>query len=292
MVCADSHLDFFADRTAVLATMHRKETVMVPLLEQHLGLKVAVPSEFNTDQFGTFSREIKRMGNQLEAARLKATAAMDLLQTELGLASEGSFGPHPSMPFLPCNRELVMLIDQRHQLEWVGEALSTQTNYRQTQATTWEDVQQFARQVQFPSHGLVVIAAEHPEHNVAAEQIQKGITSEAQLLSAFEWARQQTPIVWIETDMRALYNPSRMQVIQQATENLVAKLRRLCPSCSYPGLDMVQRKSGLPCGLCGQPTALTQAVVYGCQHCGFQQELLYPDGVKTADPTYCEYCNP
>lgn len=291
MVGADSNLDFFADRTAVLATMHRKETVIVPLLEQ-LGLTVTVPPQFNTDQFGTFSREIERMGSQIDAARLKATAAMELMQTELGIASEGSFGPHPAMPFLPCNRELVVLIDPQHQLEWVGEAISTQTNYRQTQVTTWEEVQQFARQVQFPSHGLVVIAAEHPNQQVSAQQIIKGLIAEADLLSAFEWAKQQTSMVWIETDMRALYNPSRMQVIQQATENLIAKLKRLCPACSYPGLDIVQRKSGLPCGLCGQPTALPQAVVYGCQHCGFQQETRYPDGVKTADPTYCEYCNP
>lgn len=272
--------------------MHRKETVMVPLLEQHLGLKVAVPPEFNTDQFGTFSRETQRPGSQIETARLKATAAIELMQTDLGLASEGSFGPHPALPFLPCNRELVVLIDRHYRLEWVGEALSTQTNYRQAQVTTWEEVQQFAHQVQFPSHGLMVIAAEHPAQDVAAEQVQKGITTEDQLIHAFEWARQLTPTVWIETDMRALYNPSRMQVIQQATENLIAKLQRLCPSCGYPGLDIVQHKSGLSCGLCGQPTALTQAVVYGCQHCGFQQERLYPDGVKTADPTYCEYCNP
>ena len=62
----------FADRVGVLATMHQKEIVIAPLVEQELGVKVVVPENLDTDAFGTFTREIKRPGDQLEAARLKA----------------------------------------------------------------------------------------------------------------------------------------------------------------------------------------------------------------------------
>ncbi len=42
----------FAGRTLVLATMHSKEQVMAPLLQQYLGVQVVVPAHFNTDLFG------------------------------------------------------------------------------------------------------------------------------------------------------------------------------------------------------------------------------------------------
>jgi hypothetical protein len=65
----------FCDRVGVLATMHQKERVIAPLLERELGIKVVVPQNFDTDAFGTFTREIKRPGDQLQAARLKAQKA-------------------------------------------------------------------------------------------------------------------------------------------------------------------------------------------------------------------------
>jgi len=61
----------FVNRVAVLATMHHKEKVIAPIIEQELGIKVIVPQDFDTDRFGTFTREVKRTGNQIEAARLK-----------------------------------------------------------------------------------------------------------------------------------------------------------------------------------------------------------------------------
>lgn len=286
--------EFFADRVAVLATMHRKEEVIAPLLEQELGLQVIVPSGFDTDRFGTFSREVKRAGNQLEAARAKAKQAMQITGAPVALASEGAFGPHPAMPYLPCNRELVLLIDQQHDLEIVGEVLSTETNFSQTQVKTLAEARQFAERVGFPQHGLVVIAGDvrSAADLVTADRVVKGIVTEAQLADALDWAFTQAKTAWLETDMRAMHNPTRMKVIRQAAENLVAKVKRGCPNCGRPGFDTVERRSGLPCGLCGQPTSLTYSVINRCQGCGFEQEIKFPDQVTMADPTYCGYCNP
>ncbi|HEY9752473.1 MAG TPA: DUF6671 family protein, partial [Coleofasciculaceae cyanobacterium] len=62
--------------------------------------------------------------------------------------------------------------------------------------------------------------------------------------------------------------------------------------CGAPGLQLVERRSGLPCELCGVPTALTASITYRCQKCDVQQEIWFPDGWQTADPGQCSYCNP
>ena len=66
----------FRGRLAVLATMHRKEQAIAPVLEEALGLQVEVPPGLDTDRFGTFTREVPRPGTQLATARLKAQAAL------------------------------------------------------------------------------------------------------------------------------------------------------------------------------------------------------------------------
>ncbi|MBC1225360.1 hypothetical protein GNF09_37015, partial [Nostoc sp. UCD120] len=93
----------FNERLVVLATMHQKEKVIAPLLEQELGIKIIVPQDFNTDIFGTFTREVERPGTQIAAAKLKAEKALELTQENLAVASEGSFTPHPFVPYIYCN---------------------------------------------------------------------------------------------------------------------------------------------------------------------------------------------
>ena len=89
--------------------MHGKEKVIAPILEKELGVKVILPQNFDSDQFGTFTGDKARTGNQLEAARLKVQAAMKLTGADIGIASEGSFGAHPSIPFIQSNLELVFV---------------------------------------------------------------------------------------------------------------------------------------------------------------------------------------
>jgi hypothetical protein len=72
------HLHLLLNRSAVIATMHQKERAMSPILERELGVKIAVPTNFDTDSFGTFTREVKRLGTQIEAARLKAETALEI----------------------------------------------------------------------------------------------------------------------------------------------------------------------------------------------------------------------
>ncbi len=277
------------NRLAVLATMHRKEQAIAPLLEQELGIQSIIPPDLNTDIFGTFTRDVKRLATQIETARAKAVKAIELTGQTLALASEGSFGPHPLVPYLATNCEIVLLLDQNCGLELIGQTISTETNYRHQLVESLSEARQFAQKVGFPEHGLVVMGEDSLPK---PPPIRKGIIDEDQLAEAFELVQHYSPRVHIETDMRALYNPSRMKVIRQATQDLLRKIAQTCPQCDWPGFDVVKRTPGLPCQLCRQPTQLTRSALYGCQHCGFSQEELFPGGRISADPGECEYCNP
>ncbi|MEG4998344.1 DUF6671 family protein [Microcoleus sp. B4-D4] len=279
------------DRTAVLATMHQKERVMAPILERELGVKLVLPAELNTDIFGTFTREVKRLGTQIEAARQKAEKALEIAGETLAFASEGTFGPHPMMPYLPANREIVILLDRANNLEIIGESLSVETNYSHQLVATIEEADDFAQKAGFPAHGLVVVVGDAAK---GKGDIVKGITTEKQLFEAVTAGlkKSSTGRVHIETDMRAMYNPTRMKNIENATLDLVRKCQQLCPQCGWPGFEVTDKKIGLPCGLCYFPTQLARSTIYQCKNCGYTKEELFPDGRETADPAQCQYCNP
>ncbi|MDZ8186867.1 MAG: hypothetical protein RMX96_18700 [Nostoc sp. ChiSLP02] len=281
----------FSNRTAVLATMHRKEKAIAPILETELGIKVIVPQDFNTDVFGTFTREIKRPANQIETARLKAKQALELTGESTALASEGSFVPHPGIPFLYSNREIVIILDKNLNLEIIGEEFSLETNHNHTVVENVEQALQFAKKVGFPEHGLIVMFSEDAQGN---GEIIKGIITEKELVEAVNSVIKNSPTgkAHLETDMRAMYNPTRMQNIAKATQDLIRKIKSFCPECSTPGFQVIKRIPGLPCGLCQMPTPLTLNVIYQCQKCGFSKEKLFPNGSEYADPAQCMYCNP
>lgn len=275
--------NLFKDRLAVLATMHRKEQVIQPILKQELGIDVVVPPDFDTDWLGTFTREVNRPGSQRETARLKAQKALTVTGATLAVASEGSFGPHPECPFLAANLEMVLLLDAENSIEIVGESLTTQTNYAQQEITSLKEALLFANKAGFPEHGLVVFGE---------SECVKGIVETEHLLTVLQQKLQRRIKVRLETDMRALYNPTRMANIAQATHDLIAKVRSCCPRCGLPGFRVVRRRQGLPCEWCLTPTGLLLTDIYGCKGCGFEQEEHFPGGQEFAQPMHCPVCNP
>ncbi|OWY66523.1 hypothetical protein B7486_36275 [cyanobacterium TDX16] len=281
----------FTGRVAVIATMHKKEEAIAPIVEPELGVQCIVPNDFNTDIFGTFTRDIARPADQIATAKLKAKKALEITGETIAIASEGSFAPHPDLPFISANREIVVLVDTLNQLEIIGQEISTETNFNSQSVRTVEEAESFARKIGFPSHGLVVMLS---SDSLERTEIFKGIDTEEKLIEivTFALSKSSTGKVHIETDMRALHNPTRMQNIAKATKNLIQKIHQICPNCACPGFDAIAQRRGLPCGLCNLPTSAIRSVVYQCQKCSFQQEKLFPQGVKVADPSQCMYCNP
>lgn len=281
----------FKNRSAVLATMHKKERVISPVLNKELGIQLTVPEGFDSDNFGTFTGDIKRTGNQIEAARMKAHAAMELSGQTLAISSEGSFGSHPVIPFFPFNREIVLLIDKENDLEIVGMATSTEANHKSSRVHSFEEALAFAESIGFPKTGVVVKVKEDSKES---SEITKGIIKIEQLEEAFRAIsfKSDDKSVYIETDLRAMFNPKRMIVIEAAAIDLVKKVKSLCPECSWPGFQITERVKGLPCGWCNLPTELIKSNIYECKNCGYCKKDDFPNGITKADPGNCQFCNP
>jgi hypothetical protein len=281
--------ELFKGRKLVIATMHEKERVIAPLLEKHLGVEIIVPKHFNSDKFGTFTREIKRTGNQLEAARKKVFAAMDAEEVDLGISSEGSFGAHPSIPFVQSNLELLLFVDKKNGYEIRGHYRTQETNMSGQHVATVEEALKFAREIGFPKHGVIVRKSENGQTG-----IHKNIQTEEALINTVKnmLSRLFTKRVFVETDMRAHRNPTRMKSIENATDDLIKNIFSLCPKCQAPGFVIIDFEKGLRCSLCNIPTDLPLNDIYQCSVCSHKETKSVTKYGKTADPRYCGYCNP
>ncbi len=277
----------FKGRSLVIATKHKKEKVIAPLLEKYLGISCFVNENFDTDILGTFTGEVERELDPIATARKKCLMAMELANCDLGIASEGSFGPHPSMAFISADDEFLIFIDKKNNLEIIARELSTETNFNGKDFKTEKELLEFAHSANFPSHGLI-LRKSRDDYN----EIIKGITDLNHLKEAYHTLSNQFNSIYIETDMRALYNPSRMKVIEAATRKLIIKINSLCPQCSSPGFGITDVKKGLKCSLCHSPTRSALSHIYICQHCQHIKEAMYPLKRITEDPMHCDYCNP
>lgn len=277
----------FEDRKLLIATKHQKERVIAPLLEEALGVSCVVAEQFDTDALGTFTGEVEREADPVTTARKKCEMALEMYGYDLAVASEGSFGPHPVLGFVPADEEFLLLLDKKNSLEVVARKLSLETNFAGEEVSTEEQLLTFAAEARFPSHALVI----RPERS-SDTAITKGITDQGQLLEVFRRLRLQHDQVYVETDMRAMYNPTRMSVIRQATEQLLTKVNSCCPACHTPGFGVTSVKQGLPCGGCGFPSHSILSEILACQKCSHTLERKYPNNKKVEDPAYCQLCNP
>ncbi len=276
---------FYKNQTILVATRHQKERVIGPALEQALQCKIFTPPDFDTDQFGTFCRQIKRTATAYETVIQKAKTAAQHYGYRYAIANEGSFGPHPDFFMVPGDIELIALIDLKNGIEIIESVISTDTNYAHLDLNAGDDYSAFLKQVKFPSHGLMVKA-------LATGWIQKGITDPLTLKNAIDEALEQSSQVRLETDMRALFNPSRMAVIASAAEKLAQRLLQQCPQCNSPGFGRLTTSGKLLCEWCEAPSTLYQFQLKQCVACDYQEQSKRPDGLTNAPARYCEYCNP
>jgi hypothetical protein len=214
----------YSGRTAVIATKHEKERIYGRPIKIGLGLSIACPEDIDTDQLGTFTDEVERTGTPREAALRKARLGIAMTGMQLGLASEGSFGPHPALPFLAVDHELIAFVDNDLGIEIVESVVSTRTNFGQTTAKSVTELEQFLKWIGFPSHAVIV----RPAGQSKTGPLHKGLTDWHQLASAVAACSAVSEIYTasVETDMRADCNPTRRAVIRKAAFKLVRRLLR------------------------------------------------------------------
>lgn len=277
----------FSNRRLLIATKHNKEKVIAPLFEQHLGVKCFVTDLFDTDTLGTFAGEVARKDDALTTLRKKCVAAIKVNHCDVVIASEGSFGAHPSVFFAAGDDELMMFMDAKNDLEIVVRVLSLETNFNTSKITTTTELLEFANRAQFPSHALIMKPSENNQSNIV-----KGIQSWDALKMNFEELKKEFGSVYIETDMRANFNPSRMKVIEDTAKKLLEAVLSKCPQCAVPGFVVTDLMAGLPCSWCNCATRSTLSFVSTCKKCAFRKEVFYPHAKTKEDPAYCDYCNP
>jgi hypothetical protein len=281
------HVVKYRGQAVAFLTQHDKETLLNPLFAEKIGCVLVRASGFDTDQLGTFTRDVPRPGTQLDAARIKANKAIALTGFTIGIGSEGAFSADPVGGMMPWNTEILVWIDSTLKIEIVGVAQGPGGGLQRF-IKNENELFTFAADAVFPSHGLVLRpdTDNHPS-------IHKDFDSLPALLAGFTAARAQssTGRVFAEVDQRAHRNPSRQQMILRAAEDLAAKILSTCPSCESPGYWIKERVAGLICGLCRQPTRMPIAAIWRCDICAHTDERREtPD--KTADPARCDYCNP
>jgi hypothetical protein len=212
---------------------------------------------------------------------------MEQTNCDLGIASEGSFSPHPTIFMAHADDEFLLFIDKKNNLEIIVRELSLDTNFNAATISSFQNLVDLVKNVGFPEHAVILKITDKEVTSVV-----KGIQSWELLEESFHTLSASNSQVVAETDMRALYNPTRMKVIENATQKLVEKIKNSCPECHTPGFGVVNTKPGLPCEWCGSSTNSTKSHIYQCQKCNFELEKLFPNDKKTEDPMYCDRCNP
>lgn len=275
----------YSDQKVVLATQHRKGEVIAPEFAATLGMQV---EEFlvDTDSLGTFSGDIERIGTPREVVIQKAKLGIEQSGYLFGLASEGSIGTDPFIPFINSDIELMAFIDVERDLTIVESLRSTEIIASGTSVRKETELRDFLVKADFPNHKLIIKSADKPHSYLV-----KGIGDIATLEKSLEEAFKDFPEVVIESDLRAHCSPSRMANIAKLANKLALRLSNLCPECSSPGWGIVELERGLPCSECGEISEeAARAEILGCFKCSHSQrgKVL----AQSIDPSRCDLCNP
>jgi hypothetical protein len=277
----------YKGKTVAFLTQHRKDKLLRSIFFERLGCDIIRAEGFDTDQLGTFTRDIPRYETQLATARTKALKSIELTDESIGLGSEGAFGPDPISGLISWNTEILVWIDTADNTEVIGVAQGAGCHQHSTVANL-NQLLKYASSAQFPEHALIMRPDSADDSRVC-----KDLTTWPLLINTFEklYAQSLNGHVFVEVDLRAHLNPTRQQMIVRAAENLIEKLQSLCPSCNRPGFSEKERVAGMPCALCRNPTRLPMMRIWRCDGCG-AEEHRHMMVNEVADPSRCDVCNP
>jgi hypothetical protein len=277
----------YLGRNIALTSRHEKVKLIRPAFAELVGCNIfEVPAD--TDQLGTFTGEIERKYSPHETAVMKARLGMRESQTPIGIASEGSIGPDPAIPFINSNIEHMVLVDDEQGIVISETHRSLKIVTASIRVSPGQTLEEYLLRADFPNHKLIVRSEGDGPFKCV-----KGIDNLASLVDAIRECSQfsASNSAIIEPDFRAMNSPSRQATIQAVARKLAVRTSQQCPQCHCPGWGRVGYEQGLICSGCGNESeeAIRQEKL-GCKKCDF----LAP-GIIVAmelDPARCPYCNP
>ena len=277
----------YVHKRIALTTKHDKLRLIKPAFDEYVGCEL-FEVNLDTDQLGTFSGEIDRIAPPLETAIQKARLGMKETGLLLGIASEGSVGPDPVVPFIHSNIEHLVLVDDEKGIVISETHRSFDITVATITAASDQDLTIFLEKADFPNHALIV----RPNTQIQSNCI-KGITDYERLMDAIDISSQLSPngFVIIESDLRAMHSPSRQRNIEEVAKLLAKRVSQLCPQCQIPGWGRVGYETGLNCSECElkNPDAIRQEK-FGCVKCDHVE--LGNVIASVLDPAQCNFCNP
>lgn len=279
----------YNNKSCVIASMHSKENAISSAFSGFLGLNL-VQANIDTDQLGTFTGEIERKGSALDCVRKKCELGLKERDFNIGIASEGSFTPHPAIPFMASDYEILYFIDKERDFHIYETLISTKTNYFMESISNHQRLKMFCHRALFPSHGLIVRPNKCEDKTIIFKGIQRMDVLEEVFFKCCRVSLDGKALV--ETDMRAHMNPTRMEVIKELANSFAKRIATPCPLCNNPGWGMVEIQKGLECELCGSETDMIRCEVFGCPKCAYKEYRSRQDGLIQAQPQYCGFCNP
>ncbi len=268
--------------TVVVPTLHGKGAAIARALSPLLGVGV-LELTVDTDRFGTFSGTVPRPGGAIGALTAKVQAARARVGEEcIVVASEGSYGPHPSMPWLTLGTEWLRFSDPMRG-EFDVRRSTTRPFLGRRVVHELGELHEAIRALGFPSHAVTLrpVGAEVPPI--------VGLSCAADVATHVRALLREHPGVEITNDLRAHLHPRRMRLIERTAWKLGIRLRTGCPACGGPGFGEPRTRIGLPCACCGSETSLPRARVTRCVVCAHEVEHPLPGA---ADPSLCPWCNP
>lgn len=275
----------YAGLTASMATKHDKVPLVAPALADGVGMTV-VAAVVDTDRLGTFTGEVERPGTPWQTAVAKAMLGLERVGGRLGLASEGSIGPHPAAPVLIAAHELIVLVDR--ELDIVVGEYESGMDIRTVAAelAPGDPLDSLLQRGDVPRHAVIVRPAQGSPIAVG-----KGLRQRDEIERWIRVASAVSPDgrAIVETDLRAHECPSRRPMIERAARRLALRVAARCPACRCPGWGVTSVQPGAPCSTCDTPTRLPLAHTWGCPRCEATERLVTS---APAEPANCPWCNP
>ncbi len=136
--------------------MDKKGAIFAPLFHKYFSATIVESKKVDTDQLGTFSGEVKRNRDLRSVLRKKAMLGLEETELSFGIASEGSFGPHPSVPFIECNRETLIFIGLERDSEVFSHVISTENKAEYIEAENIDQIKTFLKRIHFGYQGVIV----------------------------------------------------------------------------------------------------------------------------------------
>lgn len=216
----------YSGKVAIISTKHAKSIAIAPPLWNVLKMST-LEYVWDTDELPTAGDQRDSLETIIERARQKCELALNRLgpKAEYVIATEGSFTTPSLEAFGRSHTEVIYFIDRPRKLHFHLSLASDDTIFRRGHVSSLDDLFTFAEQAKFPSHLILM----RPSGHFSPSPVQRQIDRYEDLAKSFSSLSKLSAdrSVYVETDMRAWTNPSRMQVIRELSHLLAMRLDRL-----------------------------------------------------------------